>query len=303
MGTILAAVIICIVLIFALYLFINVMLPLRKIKDIVAKISEGKFDTIPAIDDSHSFGVFSSAFNAMYEELKKSREREIALKDKETEVYATLGRELTDPLTSIKLTSELLRTRLIAKKESEPDEYALEKLDLIYNRADQTGILLKNLLSNALDDMGEFEVVCSDTESRVLEDMVKKYDHRHVVTMTNIPYVLIHIDRRRIDQVIGNIIENSYKYANSPIDISFLLMDDYLQMKITDHGEGVPEDEIDLIMNRFYRGRKWADSPEEGNGLGLFMARMLMEKMDGKLFVENTGEGLCATLLIRLGGS
>ncbi|MBO4905388.1 MAG: hypothetical protein J5367_09235, partial [Lachnospiraceae bacterium] len=156
MGTILAAVIICIVLIFALYLFINVMLPLRKIKDIVAKISEGKFDTIPAIDDSHSFGVFSSAFNAMYEELKKSREREIALKDKETEVYATLGRELTDPLTSIKLTSELLRTRLIAKKESEPDEYALEKLDLIYNRADQTGILLKNLLSNALDDMGEF---------------------------------------------------------------------------------------------------------------------------------------------------
>ena len=303
MGTILAAVIICIVLIFALYLFINVMLPLRKIKDIVAKISEGKFDTIPAIDDSHSFGVFSSAFNAMYEELKKSREREIALKDKETEVYATLGRELTDPLTSIKLTSELLRTRLIAKKESEPDEYALEKLDLIYNRADQTGILLKNLLSSALDDMGEFEVVCSDTESRVLEDMVKKYNHRHVVTMTNIPYVLIHIDRRRIDQVIGNIIENSYKYANSPIDISFLLMDDYLQMKITDHGEGVPEDEIDLIMNRFYRGRKWADSPEEGNGLGLFMARMLMEKMDGKLFVENTGEGLCATLLIRLGGS
>ena len=62
----------------------------------------------------------------------------------------------------------------------------------------------------------------------------------------------------------------------------------------------MPEDEISLITNKFYRGRWWADSKEEGSGLGLYIARMLMEKMDGALLPENTGDGLMITLMIPL---
>ena len=258
------------VLLYSLFLFIRIINPLKKMnKD-------------------------------LSEELEKSKKREIALMDKEKETFATVGRELSEPITMIKLTAELLRTRLITEKGAEADGYTVEKLEKIYDKADDTGIMLGSILSTALDDLGEYIVNCSDIESRTLEDMIRKYDYRHVVTMSVIPHVLIHIDAGRMSRVIGNIIENSYKYANTPIDITFLLTDDFLQMKIADHGPGVPEDEINYVTDRFFRGRDWVDSVEEGSGLGLFLAKTFMEKMDGNLYVDNTTDGLCVTLLIRL---
>ena len=71
-------------------------------------------------------------------------------------------------------------------------------------------------------------------------------------------------------------------------------------MRIADHGPGVAPDEIDHITERFYRGRGRGDSPDQGAGLGLFIAKTLMEKMGGNLVAENTGAGLSVTLMIKL---
>ena len=300
---IITAVVIGLAVLYGIYLLIAVIIPLRKMKKFAQGVREGNFDMQSVTHDSRAFGMFSESFNMMYEELVRSREREIALKDREKEIFASVGRELMNPLNGIKLTSELIRTKLLAENGKEADSYVVDKLEKIYDQADSMGVLLNSILSTALDDLGEYVVNCSDVESRTLEDMIAKYDYRQVVSMTNIPYVLIHIDPLRMSLVIKNILDNSYKYANTAIDTSFLLTDDYLQMKISDHGPGVPPDEIGLITNRFYRGRKWIDSVEDGSGLGLYVAKTLMEKMDGNLFVENTGDGLCVTLLIKLGGS
>ena len=70
-------------------------------------------------------------------------------------------------------------------------------------------------------------------------------------------------------------------------------------MRIADHGQGVPADEIELITNKFYRGKAWAESGKDGNGLGLYIAKMLMKKMNGDLTAENDG-GLAVTLIIPL---
>ena len=120
------------------------------------------------------------------------------------------------------------------------------------------------------------------------------------MTFGELPRILIHTDAKRLSQVIGNIISNSYKYAGTEIDVSYRQVDDYLELKIRDHGPGVPEDELSLITNKFYRGRDWADSREEGSGLGLYIAKLLMEKMDGELLVENADKGLLITLMIPL---
>ena len=73
-----------------------------------------------------------------------------------------------------------------------------------------------------------------------------------------------------------------------------------ITMKLADYGPGVPSSEIELITNKFYRGKQWADSKEEGNGLGLYIAKILMEKMKGSLVLETVQPGLCVTLLIPL---
>ncbi len=118
--------------------------------------------------------------------------------------------------------------------------------------------------------------------------------------MGELPAVIINIDRKRMAQVIGNIISNSYKYADTAINVDFTLSEDYLEMCIRDYGKGVPSDEIELITNKFYRGKGWAESGTDGNGLGLYIAKMLMKKMNGGLTAESSGDGLAITLVIPL---
>ncbi len=80
---------------------------------------------------------------------------------------------------------------------------------------------------------------------------------------------MINVDRKCMSQVIGNVISNSYKYANTKIDVDFRISEHYLEMQIRDHGPGVPSGERDLITNRFYRGKDGENSGRDGHGLGL----------------------------------
>lgn len=122
------------------------------------------------------------------------------------------------------------------------------------------------------------------------------------VSEGDVPKVIINIDTKRMNQVIGNILVNSYKYADTKIDVNYRLVDDYLEMKIRDYGPGVSRDELDLITNKFYRGKVTEDNKKEGSGLGLYISKNLMEKMNGDLICDSEGEGkgLEVTLLIPL---
>ena len=71
-------------------------------------------------------------------------------------------------------------------------------------------------------------------------------------------------------------------------------------MTIADHGKGVPADELDLITNKFYRGKDAKDSDIEGSGLGLYIASALMARMNGELVCSSKGDGLTVTLMILL---
>jgi signal transduction histidine kinase len=196
---------------------------------------------------------------------------------------------------------DVIKTKIATGAVKDPEDgYVLEKIENIHRKADKMGAVVNDMLTSALDELGEFKVDCADTESRIIDDIIKRYDDRDLVSAAAIPYVLVHIDANRMSRVIGNIIDNSYKYANTPIEISYLLTDDYLQMRILDHGPGVADDETELVTTRFYRSRQFADDGSDGRGLGLYSAKTIMEKMGGQLLVENTGEGFCVTLLIKL---
>ena len=284
-------------LLFGLYIRKRVIVPFQNLRDFAGNIAEGKLDQPLAMDRDNLFGAFSESFDIMREELAQSRRREIELQKKERELVASLSHDLKTPITGIKLTTELLKA-----KTSPDDENAdlTEKLDNIYKKADQIDILVNDLFSSTLEDLGEFKVTVSDEEALILDEIVKKYDDRGLSVSTPIPEVLIRVDRRRMSQVIGNIISNSYKYAGTQINIVYKLVDEFLEMRICDQGPGVPEEELSLITNKFYRGKQWAESGEDGSGLGLYIARMLMEKMDGELLPMNTGDGFAITLLIPL---
>jgi len=284
---------------FGAYIRKTVILPFAKMKDFASYVAAGDLDRSLEMDKGNLFGAFSESFDIMREELKASRARELSLQKKERELIASLSHDLKTPVTGIKLTSELMAA-VFSQNEGQEitvTEDMTEKMNNIYKRADEIGGLVNDLFSSTLEDLGEFKIECSDENSAVIGEIVSEYDDRELARISEIPQAIVHIDKLRLSQVIGNIISNSYKYAETPIDISFRLDESFLEVSISDSGLGVSEDEIALITNKFYRGKQHGD--KEGSGLGLYIARILMDKMGGELSVRNEN-GLCVTLLIPL---
>ena len=317
------------IILYGLYIRKNILIPFKNMKDFAVKVAQGKLDEPLEMDRDNMFGAFSESFDIMREELAKAKEREFELQKKERELVASLSHDLKTPVTGIKLTSELMQMRLSVKLDSQTEAETVEidttgaksteatdwdiirftrkEIDTlnedaegINKKAEQINALLADLFATTLDDLGEFKVNCRDEESNVLADIVKDMDGKNFTEMSEIPAVIINIDRKRMAQVIGNIISNSYKYANTKIDVWFEVSGKYLEMQIKDYGPGVPTAELDLITNKFYRGKDWKDTDKEGHGLGLYIAKSLMNKMSGDLIVESDGNGFAVTLVIPL---
>ena len=277
---------------FGAYIRKAILLPFARMKEFASYVAAGDLDRPLEMDKGNLFGAFSESFDIMREELKASRARE-------QELIASLSHDLKTPVTGIKLTSELMAAVFAQNKGQEitVTEDMIVKMNNIYKRADEIALLVGDLFSSTLEDLGAFKVNCADENSTVIAELVSEYDDRRLVRISEIPQVIVHMDKLRLSQVIGNILFNSYKYADTPIDISFRLDESFLEVSIRDSGPGVPEDEIGLITNKFYRGKEHGD--KEGSGLGLYIARILMDKMGGELSVRSEN-GLCVTLLIPL---
>ena len=295
-------------IIYGRYVRRTIVKPFGEMEKFAENVASGKLDVPIRLEKNNMFGAFTGSFDIMREELKNARRREDELKIREKEMVASLSHDLKTPVTGIKLAAELLQMRFSVKAENADMDIVFSRdeinsmndgVDGILQKSEQINALVSDLFTATLDDLGEFKVNCRDEDSGVLADIVKSCDDKHYAVMGELPQVIIHIDRKRMAQVIGNIISNSYKYADTTIDVDFKLSDGFLEMRIQDHGQGVPSDEIELITNKFYRGKAWADSGTDGNGLGLYIAKMLMKKMNGDLTAESDG-GLAITLIIPL---
>ena len=285
-------------LIFGRYIRKEIIDPFRNMQEFAGNIAEGRLDSPLMMAKNNMFGKFSESFDIMRDELVSSRERELALQKKERELVASLSHDLKTPVTGIKLTAELLRARYEMDGDSAMSADTAVKLDNIYKKADEIDVLVSDLFASALEELGEFKIECTDAPSSVIADIVRKYDDKGLTVSGEIPEVLINTDVKRLSQVIGNIISNSYKYADTKIDITYTINGSFLEMHIHDHGPGVPQDELSLITNKFYRGK--GSAGKEGSGLGLYIARSLMDNMNGDMMLRSDGDGLCITLFIPL---
>lgn len=274
---------------YLLYLDRQMVRPFRKLKDFAHHIAIGNLDIPLPMDRSHIFGAFSESFDLMREHLKESRLKEATATQSKKELVASLSHDIKTPVTSIKLTSELLLA-------TELPAFLKTKLETIYQKSEQIDQLISNMLQASLEDLGQLKVEPMEESSALLEDMIRRTDYDDRVTMTSIPECLIWADPLRMEQIIGNILSNSYKYADTPITILSALTETGLCLEFKDYGKGVPEEELPYLFQKFYRGthRKKVD----GSGLGLYISRYLMEQMNGQIECFNRKDGFSVELFI-----
>ncbi|MBO4337821.1 MAG: HAMP domain-containing histidine kinase, partial [Lachnospiraceae bacterium] len=212
---------------FLRYVSRNVIRPFKRLKEFAAKIAQGKLDEPLLMEQNNMFGLFTESFDIMREQLRESKNREIALKMKEKELVASLSHDLRSPVTGIRVICELLEVKV-------EDVYVRGKIENIRHKTEEMNALLSDLLSATLEDLGELNVNCSEVTSDILLLLVEEHDTRKKVISGQVPGCILFIDRTRLSQVIGNIIGNSYKYADTAIEVSYGYRDHYLEMTIRD---------------------------------------------------------------------
>jgi signal transduction histidine kinase len=101
-------------------------------------------------------------------------------------------------------------------------------------------------------------------------------------------------DRDRLEQVLGNLLENAVKYSPDGSDITVTVEDkgDTLLTAVCDRGIGIPADELNQVFERFHRGRQVSSTNYGGLGLGLYITKQIVERHGGSIWVESReGQG------------
>jgi signal transduction histidine kinase len=243
--------------------------------------------------DRHGrFGAFTESFDLMREELKKARENERNADRSKKELVASLSHDIKTPVASIKATTELM---LINPK----DEKEKLQLERINEKAEHINALITDMFHATLEELQALNVTPAEIQSTVIPQLIQNADYKGQVKPFIIPSGIIVADPVRLQQVFDNIIGNSYKYAGTDIKIDARFDNQYLIIDISDTGSGVPDDELQLLLNKFYRGKNAGD--KSGYGLGLHISRFLLEQMSGELRCENrSGGGFAVKIMLRL---
>jgi signal transduction histidine kinase len=100
---------------------------------------------------------------------------------------------------------------------------------------------------------------------------------------------LVHGDRDRLEQVLGNLLENAVKYSPDGSEIFVGVEDrgDHVVTSVCDRGIGIPSDEIAQVFERFHRGRQVSSTNYGGLGLGLYITKQIIERHGGAIWVES----------------
>jgi heavy metal sensor kinase len=218
--------------------------------------------------------------------------------EQQRQFIGNISHELRTPLTVV---SGYLQSLL--RRSNNLNDYQREALETAGAEADRTIKLLQDLLDLARADSGytryHLEPLLLNELVSEVADMTGDLGDRsiRVDAKENVEVV---VDRDRLKQVLINLLDNAIKYSEvaQPIDLIVEQIDKQAIIRVRDRGIGIPLQDLSRIFERFYRVDEERARTTGGHGLGLAIAKTLVEGMGGKITVRSTlGEGSEFTLI------
>ena len=237
-------------------------------------------------------GTGDRALDDQWVELELARNQ---IEQLRTDLLATVAHELRTPLTLIRTSIGLLLDDV-----SDPD---MERR-LLFNiklSADRMHLLVTDLLDLARLRSGQAEMYLRSVDvaemveaaTRLMQPLFDSTNQKLTTTVPE-PSPRIVADPRRIERVLLNLLSNAHKFApeRSTIVVDVQNRDDGVEFSVSDSGPGIPDDVMPRLFEQFYTGRTSSSSHDIGVGLGLPIARGIVESHGGRMWVESrVGEG------------
>jgi len=271
--------------IFLVFLLLRQMTePLRRLTTAARNIAAGKLDERVFLASSDEMGHLAQSFNEMAESLESAERTK-------KQMIADISHELRTPLTAVRLALEALRDGVI--------EINPETLAVLHDKILLTTRLVQDLHQLALADAGQLSIHRSPIQMETVVDSivetvgVQLEDARirlHQDISAELPSV--DIDRQRIEQVLLNLLANAIRHTpqGGTISIEAVADGDAVRVSICDSGPGLSPEDLAHVFDRFYRADD-ARPSEGGAGLGLSIAKTLIEAHGGRIWAENAPAG------------
>lgn len=281
-------------IIISIYLIRRFLYPINELKKITTKVANGNFDVQITNVPQNEMGELIKNFNVMVSELQKNE----TLK---SDFISNVSHEFKTPLATIQGYATLLQDETLS--EDERNKYV--------NNIIQSTIKLTSLVNNILKitkidnqkisiEKNYFKLDEQIRESILLFE--KEWTNKNIEFDVNLDNLSIHADKELLSNVWNNLISNAIKFSddNCTIRVSLNQEDNFAVFSIKDSGQGIPEESIPYIFDKFYQ----ADSSHssEGNGLGLALVKKIVSLSNGSVSVSSKlNEGSTFTIKLPIG--
>jgi len=188
-------------------------------------------------------------------------------------MLAGISHDLRTPLTRIRLSAEMM-----------PDDDFLKE-GLIYDVEDMDAIL--NQFISYMRDGSDEDLQDTDI-NMLLQELVIQFKPLDIqFQVQDVP--LIQARSQSLKRLIGNLINNAKRYGAEPIELAAQVENSHILIRVADHGQGIPEDQIEDLMQPFVRGNEARTI--QGSGLGLAIVKRIVDMHQGQLSIHNRPEG------------
>jgi signal transduction histidine kinase len=258
-------------------------------------LGSGDFSQRLELKDKGEVGELARAFNSMTNDLERAEQLR-------RNMVADVAHELRTPLSNIRGYLEAMKDGVVRS-----DAKTIRSLN---EETSRLARLVDELQELSLAEAGELKLVFQDEDIFKLVDKAELAFRAQAASKgvslsidleDNLP--LVKIDTQRIVQVLHNLLDNAISHTENDdsITISVVRKDDWIELAVTDTGEGIPKEDLPSIFERFYRVDKSRARASGGSGLGLTIAKRIVEAHGGTIEAKSelrTGSRFAFTLPI-----
>ena len=267
--------------------------PLRLLVNVSHEIADGHYEQRLSFKGQDEVGELVQGFNRMAEALARTETMR-------RELLADVTHELKTPLASIKAYMEGLQDGVIP---ATPESY--ESIQRETSRLQRLVLDLQALSqAEAQLRVNSQPVPLMSLLERLVERFQPQYQEKHIQLQLNpvSESLIVRADADRLEQVLTNVLGNALQYTQSggTVSIRVATKPDSVQVMIHDTGVGLSEIDQKRIFQRFYRVDKSRARASGGSGIGLTIAKSLLEAQGGRIWAESAGLGTGSTFHIQI---
>ena len=282
-----------------LYIRVTILKPFDRLKDVPYALSKGNLTEPIKEGKRRFFGKFIWGLDMLRENMEQQKERELNLQRDRKMLLLSLSHDIKTPLAAIKLYSKALSKGLYTDKDKQ-----LEVAQSIHAKADEIESYVTQIITASREDFLSLEVNIGEFYlSTLVEKLRAYYTEKLALIKTEFSVgeysdCLLSGDFDRSVEVIQNMMENAIKYGDGKkISLVFDEEDGCPLVTVRNSGCSLPDTELPHMFDSFWRGSN--ANTEKGSGLGLYICRQLMHKMNGEVFAEIHGTDMCVTAVFQ----